>query len=92
MTQEKEREDLSAAIREASQAAEAKALRRFDEGRRGWNDDSDMGFLLDLLAQEMRELRDAYHSRDWKNMREKCLDVINFAAFIRHCAARRGKQ
>ena len=93
-----ERQRLAMAIDDACRAAKEKALRKYDEGRRDWNNHSDTGmdFLFRGLMEETGELEEALlgpqfynEPADMVNVAAEAVDVINFAAFIRYCAMKR---
>lgn len=51
-----------------------------------WGDEQPQD-LADCMEDEVRELRLALSTNDWKQVMRECGDVINFAAFIHDIAA-----
>jgi hypothetical protein len=94
-----EAQKLEQCIEEACKAALEKARLRYSQGHRGWNDNSDIDFLYDRLDEELTELNvslveyDTHLKKDsLVNAADECLDIINFACFIRHCLLKTLKQ
>lgn len=62
--------------------AAEKAIERYKEGKRGW-DSMSTEELFELLNAEVEELRLALERGQGANAEDECLDVLNYAAFIR---------